>query len=193
VRNNKHFTLINVARLTPIKGHREFLKSIKLVAKKIKDVKVLVVGDAEKGKGAYFKELKELSAKLGISKNIKFLGYRNDINELLVSADCLVLSSNVPEGFGRVIIEAGAVGTPCCASDIGGIKEIISSEERGLLFPPGDEIKMAEAIIRLLKDDKLRHRCVKNLRGYVEENFSLEKMTRLTLNIYEEALSGQPT
>ena len=182
------FTIVNIGRLTPIKGQHEFIEAMEDVVKKIKNVEAWIVGGAQKGKEYYRDRLGTLVRKLGLEKNIKFLGLRSDIRDLLMKADCLVLSTNIPEGFGRTVIEAGAVGTAVCASNSGGVKEIVEDGVSGLLFPPKDSAKMAEAIVKMLGDIELRRVCARNLRRRVETDFTLAKMAAMTLSVYEEAL-----
>lgn len=183
--------VINIGRLTPIKGQREFIKAMKRVVNEKKRVEAWIVGGAEGLRELYLNELKSLAKELGIEKHVKFLGLRPDIQDLLKEADCLVLSSNVPEGFGRVIIEAGAMGTASCASDIGGAKEIIDDGVSGLLFPPGDDVKMADTILKMLGDRELCKRCSQTLHRKVEGSFTLDKMAKDTLSVYEEVLKGR--
>jgi len=189
-RDKDYFTIINIARLTPIKGQYEFIKAMKRVIDKIKRVEIWIVGGLQSGKARYLDTLKDLVRKLGIEKYVKFLGRRGDIASLLKEADCLVLSTKVPEGFGRTVIEAGAIGTAVCASGVGGIKEIIDDGVSGLLFPPGDEAGMSRALLRMLGEVELRRRCASNLRKKVEESFTLERMALKTLSVYEEALKN---
>ncbi|MGB2706441.1 MAG: glycosyltransferase family 4 protein [Candidatus Omnitrophota bacterium] len=182
------FTVINIARLTPIKGQYEFIQAMKYVIDKMKNVEAWIVGGVGRRRESYLHMLEELAKELGIEKHVKFLGLKSDVQDLLRKADCLVLSTNVSEGFGRTIIEAGATGTAVCASEVGGIKEIIDEGVSGLLFSPKDPYKMAEAIIKMLSDIELRKKCAGALRKKVEENFTLERMARATLAVYEEAM-----
>lgn len=187
------FIIINIARLTPIKGQHEFIEAMERVLRVTKHAEAWIVGGVEAGKEYYLKQLKGLAQQLKIEKNVKFLGRRNDTLKLLKEADCLVLSTNIPEGFGRVVIEAGAAGTAVCATDAGGVKEIITNGFSGLLFPPKDPAKMAETIIRMAGEPGLRFKCAENLRKKVEENFTVDKMARQTLAVYEEALHTSRT
>jgi len=184
------FTIINIGRLTPLKGQYEFIKAMKIVVDKIKNVKAWIVGEEKKGSENYLNKLKALVKELNLGENISFLGRREDVPSLLQESDCLVLSTDVPAGFGRTVIEAGATGVSVCASDIGGIPEIIDDGISGLLFPPKDKNKMAETIIRMLNDVNLRRTCSMNLRKRIEENFTLDKMTRKTLSVYQEAIKN---
>ncbi len=187
-REKDYFTIINIGRLTPIKGQYEFMKAMKHVINKTERIEIWIVGGLQTGKARYLDMLKDLAKELGIEKHVKFLGARSDIPDLLKKADCLVLSTEVPEGFGRTVIEAGAIGTAVCASEVGGIKEIIDNGVSGLLFPPGDETGMSEAVLRMLDDVELRKRCARNLRKKVEQFFTLEKMAKATLSVYKEAV-----
>lgn len=187
-REKDSFTVINIGRLTPIKGQREFIQAMRDVAGRIKNVEAWIVGGPKEGKSGYLNILKNLAKELGIENRVKFLGSRDDIQDLLKKADCLALTTNIPEGFGRAAIEAGAVGTAVCASDSGGIKEIIEDGTSGLLFPPKEPGKIADAIVKMLGDIELCKRCARNLRRKVEEDFTLDKMARATLTVYEEAL-----
>lgn len=182
------FVVINIGRLTPIKGHGEFIKAMKYVVERLKHVEAWIVGAPIKGKEYHLEKLKTLTKKLNLEKHIKFLGLQSEILFLLKKADCLVLSTQVPEGFGRTIIEAGAAGTAVCASNVGGIKEIIDDGVSGLLFPPDNEVNIADAIVKMLSDAKLSKACSIALRKKVEKNFTLTKMAESTLSVYEETL-----
>ncbi|MBN1353452.1 MAG: glycosyltransferase family 4 protein [Candidatus Omnitrophica bacterium] len=180
------YVVINIGRLTPVKGQYEFIKAMKRVTDKVKNTEAWIAGNPERNNKSYLHKLKNLAEKLGIEGSIKFLGHRDDVYDLLKKADCLVLSTVIPEGFGRVLIEAGAAGTACCASNTGGIKEIIEDNVTGLLFPPGDEAGMADTIIKMLGNPRLCGQYAKNLRKRVEEYFNLEQMAQKTLAVYKE-------
>ena len=183
------FIITNISRITPIKGQREFIKAIDIVAKKIPNIEVWLVGSADKKKKQYELNLHRLLKELNLSTKVKFLGRRTDISEILNRSDLLVLSTQIPEAFGRAIIEAGASGVPVCASRIGGILEIIEDKKDGLLFDVGDIKAMSEAIITMIKNQGLRHSCAKSLRAKVEANFTLKQMSENTLAVYREVYS----
>jgi hypothetical protein len=147
-----------------------------------------VVGDASPGKEKYRQELEDLVRRLGLSRNVEFLGRRGDIPEILSGLDVLVLATTVPEGFGRVIIEAFASGVPVVATGVGGVTEIIRDGENGLLVPPEDPQSMSDAIVRLLKDTSLARDIVRRARKDAEDRFNLDRMITETVRVYEEAL-----
>jgi len=189
--DKKSYVILNIGRLTPLKGQYEFIKAMRYVREKFGNAEAWIAGGAEKGKEAYSERLRGLAEKMKLKKCVKFLGLREDTPDLLEKADLLVLSTNVQEGFGRTVIEAGAAGCACCASAVGGIKEVIEDGVSGLLFPPHDEIKMASAIKKMLDDAALRKKCARGLRKKVEENFTLEKMANQTLAVYREILGTE--
>src|SRR3989338_4209596 len=146
------FKIINVGRITPIKGHQEFIRAVHLLSKRLQNLEVSIVGAPDEDKESYFRDLKLTVDRLGLGSVIKFLGTRRDVPELLQAADLLVLSSKIPEAFGRVLIEAGAVWTVVAASRIGGILDVIDENKTGLLFSPENFEEMAVVMEKLLRD-----------------------------------------
>ncbi|MBI4335122.1 MAG: glycosyltransferase, partial [Candidatus Omnitrophica bacterium] len=106
------FTIGMVSRLTPLKGHEYFLRAVAIVARTMPHIKVLIVGDTPKGKEKYREELKLLSRRLGIMNIVEFAGPSDEVKEIFNKLDAFVLATVVPEGFGRVIVEAQATGVP---------------------------------------------------------------------------------
>ncbi len=182
------FRIINVGRLSPIKGQVEFLKAIHLLKHKLGAIEVLMVGSEGKGKTRYTEQIKETIRQLGLDSEVRLLGTRRDIPELLASADLLVLSTLVPEAFGRVLIEAGAVGTAVMATRVGGVLDVIDHDENGWLVTPRDIEAMAEGMQRLLTDRHCAKRYALSLHEKVRTLFTLEQMTANTLRVYEEVL-----
>ncbi len=183
---SEKFIVVNVGRVTPIKGQKEFIQGIHLLAKQIPNVEAWIVGSADPGKEDYFNELKLLINRLGLSRQVKFMGTRYDVPKILKEADLLVLSTKIPEAFGRVIADAGAVGTAVVASRIGGILDVIDEGKNGLLFNPLDLEKMVRCMVQLLRNRTLCHEFSTNLREKVESKFSLDQMVDKTLEVYRE-------
>ena len=178
--------IIHIGRFSPAKGQVEFLKAIHLLRSRLPHFEVWIVGSEGRGKHRYTDLMKKTVQQFGLESCVKILPPTRDVAGLLAQSDLLVLSSLIPEPFGRVIIEAGAVGTPVAATWLGGVPDIIDHNENGLLFPPGNIPAMAEAMYQLLMDrDKAKAFAVK-LRKKVEEKFNLEQMVRKTLEVYEE-------
>lgn len=185
-----HFTIAIIGRLTPIKGHIYFLKAISRIIRLIPKVKVLIVGDPSPGKQGYKSQLQLLIRQLGISNYVEFLGRRSDIPDLLANVDVVILPSIVPEAFGRVIIEAQAVGVPVIASNIGGISEVIDDRETGLLVPAKDVDALSEAILELKQNRQLVMNIVRKARQKIEKVYSLKQMAERTIEVYEQILKS---
>lgn len=186
-RPRPQFRIVNMGRLSPIKGQIEFLKAVHLLRHRLQNVEVWLVGsEGRSGKEKYTREILEVVRQLGLESCVKLLGTRRDIHEILAQADLLVLSTLVPEAFGRVLIEAGAVGTPVLSTAVGGVMDIIESGENGLLVPPGDTEAMANAMAGMLTQPDRAAQMARRLREKVEREFSLERMAEKTLEVYEE-------
>ncbi|MCC6234089.1 MAG: glycosyltransferase family 4 protein, partial [Verrucomicrobiales bacterium] len=96
--------------------------------------------------------------------------------DALSDLDLLVHASLKPEPFGRVLIEAMAVGVPVIAARAGGVPEIVTHELNGMLATPGDLTAYSAALGRLIQDSEYRHRMAEAGRRTVVERFSLERV-----------------
>ncbi len=135
-----------VGQLKKIKGQHLFLEMAKnLIDKDIK-ANFLIVGDDNVQKGKYLKVLKDLTIELNIQNEVKFLGYRRDIPQIMSLCDLLVVPS-LREPFGRVVIEAMACGTPVVASSVGGMKEIFEDGQGGLYCQVNDVDSLTEKVL----------------------------------------------
>jgi len=179
-----------VGRITPLKGHRYFLKAMAKVVRSMPFVKIWIIGDAPAKKEGYKKELEILVRRLGLTDNVEFLGTRQDVPQLLAQSDVLVMSSVEPESFGRVILEAQAVGVPVVATKIGGAIEIIDDEKTGLLVHPKAIDEMSYAVMRLLNDKKLSREFQVAARKKIEEKYTVEHMSDQTIDCYNELLGS---
>ncbi len=170
-----------VGRLEPRKGVGTLIKAFSIVSRKIKNVKLVIVGDAPLRK--YF----EVRAR---GLNINFLGKvrATDIPAIYRTADVFVAPATGKESFGIVLIEAMASMVPVVASDIEGYREILGND--GILVPPGNEKALAEALINLLKNPEISARLALQGRKKVVEHFSWEIVTNLVEDYYFEVLKN---
>jgi glycosyltransferase involved in cell wall biosynthesis len=143
--------LIAVANFGRYKGHRILLQAM---AKLPTDpaVECWLVGD-----GPEKARMERLARDLGLMNRVRFLGYRQDVSALLHQCDLFVLPS-LWEPFGIALVEAMVSGVPVLACRAGGVPEIVTDGETGLLVPPGDADALAAGLRRLLLDDALRGR-----------------------------------
>ncbi len=184
-RNKKAHSLVvgTVARLSEQKGIKYLLHAAKRIIEQFPSITVIIAGS-----GPLSSQLKELSTKLNISRNVKFIGFRNDIPELLSVIDIFVLPS-LWEGMPNVVLEAMAAGKPVIATDTGGSKDLIDSNINGVLVEPGNSEALAEAILKLLGDPAQRQRLGESAREKVKERFPIDKMVSKTEQVYTQFLN----
>lgn len=174
-----------VGYLIERKGIESFLEAVKTVALKNVDVMFLIVGEDPKPGKPYENKLRKLAQKLGISEKVVFTGYEPSPQEVFAALDILVMPS-YEEPFGRVLIEAGACGKPCVATDAGGAPEVIQDGYNGFLVPPGNPEALANAMDSLLKNPNLARTLGENGRKHVEEKFTIQRTAREVQDVYSQ-------
>jgi len=135
-----------VGWLLPIKGPMYLLGAMCEVWKKYPNTILVYVG-----KGDLEGELRQEASRMGASEKVRFLGWRDDIHEILPVLDIFVLPS-LNEGMGRVLVEAMAAGRPLVASNVGGIPDLIYQGENGFLVPPADPKALARELFFLISN-----------------------------------------
>lgn len=166
-----------ISRLIPSKGVQDLIKALEILKGRVK-VFAFVAGD-----GPYLNYLQDMVQKAKL-ENIRFLGYRNDINDFLRNIDIFVLPSH-SEGFGISVAEAMTLGVPVIATNVGGIPEIIENNEDGIIVNPESPNDLANAIEILATNTDLRNKFSKKGREYIVSNFSKEKMLNDIDILYE--------
>lgn len=165
-----------VGHYSEIKGHHILLRAAPLVLARLPDVIFQLVGrDTEK--------LALLARELGIAGNVKILGERKDVPELLAQSHLYVMPS-LQEGIGTACIEAHAALVPVVASRVGGLPQVVEDGRTGLLAPPGDERALAESIIRQLDHYGDAEEMSRRAFAAVRETFSLEAVVNRLEAVY---------
>jgi glycosyltransferase involved in cell wall biosynthesis len=172
----------NVGNLREVKDHHTLILAFHQVSSFFPQSKLLIVGDGE-----LKSDLHKLSAQLGLEKKILILGHRQDVALLLSLLDIFVLSSR-SEGCSISLLEAMASGKPVIATRVGGNPELVMEGKTGLLVPSAEPEKLAETIIQLLKDEKLREKRGEEGRKRVREKFSRESMVKNYGELYSQIL-----
>jgi glycosyltransferase involved in cell wall biosynthesis len=173
-------------RLTRWKGQLDLIAAIETLGRT--NICCVLVGSDER-RGSFRHEVEQEIIRRGLEGVVCCVPDCNDMPAALKLADVVVSASNRPEGFGRVIVEAQAMGRPVVATDHGGSRETVLPGETGWLVPPGDPQALAAAIeqaLTLTPDDRqaLADRAIAHTRA----NFSTERMCARTLGVYEEIL-----
>ena len=161
------------------KGHKELLTAIARLRER-HPVQALIVGG-----GRRIDEVRQLAESLGLAGAVHFLGPRPDVPDLLNAMDIFVLPS-YSEGVSLALLEAMAAGLPVIATAVGGLPEVVTDGDNGLLIPPRDAEALAGALERLLADPAFAQRLGANARAHVRERYSLDRLGREINEIYGE-------
>ena len=175
-----------VGRLVDRKGFRYLIEAMPHVHKRHSQVTVALAGD-----GPLRKDLEDLAASLGVGNKIRFLGFRSDIRYVLQAIDIFALPS-LKEGLPLTMLEAMAEGRPTVASAVDGIPTFVRHERTGLLVPPRDPNRLAEALIRLLDDRALAARLGRDGRALAAREGSVKKTASRVDELLLEVLEGVP-
>ncbi|MBS3818154.1 glycosyltransferase family 4 protein [bacterium] len=168
-----------VAHLADHKGHKYLIKATEILKEKVPRVKVIVVGE-----GPLKMKLDRQVKETRLEDMVFFLGFREDIPQILASLDLFVLSSYL-EGMGSTLLDAMASRLPIVATRVGGIPEVVTHEQTGLLVPPRDPQALASAILRLYQDRSLASRLGKKGYEVVHQKFSAQAMARKIIDLYK--------
>lgn len=175
----------SVGRFVPYKGYADLLEAARRVQDALPGVHWILVGDGEL-RGA----LEAGARDLALAAQTHFVGWREDVPDLLALFDVFVLPSHA-EHFGRVLIEAMAMARPVVATDAGGVPEIVASGETGLLVPPAQPKALAEAILALLENPARAGHFGAAGRRRAEALFGLSAHVEAVAALYEELLRAR--
>jgi len=174
-----------VGRFSPGKGHEELLDAVAILNAQGRTFHTAVVGEASHGEETYAAAIRTRAHTLGLDACLTFLGYRADIPSVMAAFDILVFPSHA-ESFGVVLIEAMAMGLPVVTTNCDGVLDIVVDGVTGIMVPPKDGRRLAEAMDTLLQDASRRVRMGAAGRKRVEEMFDQEKqINRLEALYYE--------
>ena len=174
-----------VASLSVNKDHETLIKAAPTVLKKYPNAAFLFIGDGENRS-----KLENLARAYGIFENVIFTGYRSDIDRIypMLSICVLLTNTNILDGIPNTLLEAMANGIPVVASAGGGTLELVKNGLNGILVPPKDPYRTAEAINKLLSNFDLLKRVAQNGKQHVQKFFRLERYVGEYERNYNEVL-----
>ncbi|APF22817.1 glycosyltransferase family 4 protein [Clostridium butyricum] len=163
-----YFIVGNIGRLSKQKGMEYYIKAIPESIKKYQKIKFYIIGDGEDKL-----ELIKLAKELRIENNVIFLGYRNDVINIIKQLDLIVLSS-LWEGLPLTPIEAFSEGKTIIATDVDGTSEIVKDQYNGLLIVSKDSNEIAMNIIKIIDNKSLKDNLQKNAYKTYSQKFSID-------------------
>lgn len=179
------------ARLSRWKGQAVLIEAMALLGRT--DLRCMIVG-ADPATDAYRRELEALARARGVDTVVQIADLCDDMPAAYMLADVVVHASTEPEGFGRVVAEAMAMGRPVIATDLGAPPEIVEDGRTGWLVPPGDAKALADAIGRALgQSPEQRDRMARAARDRVAARYTARHMAAATLAVYRELWAAAVT
>lgn len=161
--------LLNVARLSPVKGQRDLISMMPMILKRCPKAKLLIAGD-----GPILPDLQKLCDSLGIRDSVLFLGQRDDIPELLSICDIFVFCSHY-EGLPGAVIEAITAEKPVVAFAISALDEVIKNERTGILVDGRNYREFAESVVRLAEHPEIGKEMAEKAKEQIIEQFNIER------------------
>jgi glycosyltransferase involved in cell wall biosynthesis len=171
-----------IGRMVPIKGFDRFLLAARVIASRRPDVVFLLVGDGPKQS-----EYEQLAKSLGLEHQVRFLGFRDDIWDIVNCLDLFVMTSH-HEGIPLILLEAMALKRPVVAMSVGGIPEVVEHDVSGILVRPGDNESVANACLDLIAQTDRALKIGEGARRRVEKEFSIEVHCKRVLATYTDVV-----
>lgn len=172
------------ATLAERKGHRCLLRAFARALPRAEKARLVLAGD-----GPRRAALERQARRLGIEREVHFLGHRNDVARIVQAYDVVALTSVAIESLPFSVLEGMSYGKPALVTAVGGMPELVQDGVSGFVVPPRDTAAMADAMGRLLGDGRLAGRMGRAARRRVEQEFSADRMARETLAVM---LAGTP-
>jgi glycosyltransferase involved in cell wall biosynthesis len=196
--NSEEFLIISAGRICDWKGYHNTLTALKIMQNRnesaFKKIRFLLIGEAKRESDQeYLNSLKSQAEEL--SGQVKFLGFKNNIKDFYKAADLFIHSSTIPEPFGLVVAEAMAQGTIVIGGNVGGVTDILRSNETGFSFSahtekaPEELAGIIESIVSGKISKEKRETIKENAKGLIHEKYSVEAMTQQLEEKYNELIS----
>mgnify|MGYP000529995813 FL=1 len=182
-KDESDFVITSIARIIPYKGHDYLIDIAIELIDKSKKFKFLIVGDTLPSYVSYELSIKQRIKDLKLENQIKFLGFRNDVSNILKQSDLFIHPAISPDPLPTVLFESLHYGVPTVATNLGGAIEILDNGNNGLLIPYNDPKKAAVLINEYCNNIKLQKMHLENSKKNFKINFSSESFNK---NILKE-------
>jgi glycosyltransferase involved in cell wall biosynthesis len=175
--------ILSMARLAADKGLEYLIEAAAILPETARRVRIVIAGD-----GPERERLEQLAGHLGVTQRVRFLGFREDVGDLLAASDLVVLPS-LREGLSIALLEAMAAGKPIIATNIGSQREVASHAYMARLVRPADARALSEAIAQLSGDEALMARLGRTARAVYENCYTEDRMLHSYKQLYFDLLS----
>lgn len=181
--------LLKIGKLTPCKGHRDLFEALPAITRVHPNLCLALAGDGElRG------ELESRVRRVGVDRHVRFLGYREDIPNLIMASDLVVHASRM-EGLCTSLIDAMHACRPIVATTAGGIPDLLTDPESkqpvGWLVPPAQPEALSAAVLRALDSPQQAQQLAALAQRRAAEHFTADRMVAATLQVYAEAKVGR--
>ncbi len=177
--------ILSMARLARDKGLEYLIEAATLLPRTGRPIRIVIAGD-----GPEREHLEQLAGRLGVTDRVVFLGFREDVGDLLAASDLVVLPS-LREGLSIALLEAMAAGKPIIATSIGSQREVASRADMARLVRPADALALSEAIVRLAGDEALMVRLGASARALYESRYTENRMLQSYKQLYFDLLHAK--
>jgi glycosyltransferase involved in cell wall biosynthesis len=182
-RAHKGFVIGTACRLEPVKGLRYLLEALAALTRQFDDLRLEIAGD-----GSLRSYLQQESQRRGISSQVSFIGWRDDLPTVMAGWDVFVLPS-LDEGFPIAALEAMAAGLPVIASAVGGLLELVQDGETGSLVSAAAPAELTSRLRELIFDERRREAMGFAGRQRALRDFSIARMVEQTVAVYDGLFS----
>ena len=187
---SKKIVIANIGQIIPSKGQDFLLNALKDFLKDY-GIVLLIIGSPHPHYLDFYEKLKLFSSRYNLLKNVKFLGFKEDIENILRTVDILVVSSTYKfEGCPMVILEAMASGLPVVAPNLGGIPEVVEDGVTGFIYKKEDKKELVDCLKTLVCDSALRKSMGEKAREIAVNKFSMEIFHHKIRSVIEEVTKG---
>lgn len=180
-RYSKKKQILYAGTLNGRKGYNDLIKAFALISNDFIDWKILFAGNGEIEQG------KDMSKRLGIEKQIVFLGWVNgEVKDKFFKEATIFCLPSYAEGFPMSVLDAWAYGLPVITTPVGGLPDIAKEGENLLLFNPGDIEMLAKQLKKMIEDEALRSHIAQESLKLAQTTFNIDIINKKLGEIYDD-------
>jgi glycosyltransferase involved in cell wall biosynthesis len=173
-----------IGRFNRLKGHKLLIEAFKKVHTKFQNTKLCFIGSPPEGQEHFLDDIVKYIENNEMTPLVTILPFQEDIYTIIDTLDIVVVPSTEPESFGIVAVESMLSQKAVIASNLGGLADVISHNETGILFEPNNIESLTDAILKLLEDKEFKELIELKACQKAQEQFSSTSMTKNFISLY---------